>query len=142
MGCLAVVGTVMNWAKQNGHDKAEIIWIFEKGDQDQSDLRKHWNIAYPDGAVEPIFLKKADRCPGQDICKRIRPFEAADFIAYENLKAHKLLDKSDDDLYLDQLRRPMQRMKESLAGADKWAFFGAERIGRICCNWEIPARRS
>ena len=67
----------------------DVAWIFEKGDQDQNDLRKNWLMVYPDSSVDPIFrMKKEEISKG---CFRYtRPFEAADLIAYEHLHAHSV----------------------------------------------------
>jgi hypothetical protein len=90
--------------------------------------------------VKPIFLKKNDNYPDPNISKRQRPFEAADFVAYENLKVHRLLDESGEEpIYEEQLRKPMQRMK-NLPGAETWAYFGSEALERICKLNRIPAR--
>lgn len=138
MGCLGCAGRVVAWAENNNHAKDELIWIFEKGDQDQDDLKRRWKIAYPDAAVEPIFLKKRDRYLSSEE-RRIRPFEAADLIAYENLRAHKQLRDAGSDIYFDELRRPMQRMC-NWPGAANWGYFGEPELLSACASWGIPAR--
>jgi hypothetical protein len=139
MGCLACASHVAVWAKANDHPKNEIAWFFEKGDQDQDDLRKHWDIAYPDAAVEPVFLKKVDEHLG-DKPRRIRPFEAADLIGYENLHAHRILGKSaNKKIPYFELRKPKQRMSKAM-GADRWGYLSETEMLRACPKWGIPAR--
>lgn len=140
MGCLSVAGRIFHWGSESGLSRSDFVWLFEKGDADQSDLRKSWEIAYPDMAVEPIFLKKMDRYPDPNVCKRQRPFEAADFVAYENLKAHALLEvRGDEPLFEHELRRPLQRMK-AWPGAEHWGYFGSDGIARVCDRFGIPKR--
>ncbi|MGB8478765.1 MAG: hypothetical protein WCE63_07980 [Acidobacteriaceae bacterium] len=140
LGCLAVVGRVFGWGKERNLSPADFVWLFEKGDLDQGDLRKHWGEVCPDSSVEPIFLKKKDKFPDTGVCKRQRPFEAADLVAYENLKAHRLLDeRGDEPVFEDELRRPLQRMKR-WPGAPEWGYFGSEGIARVCDRYAIAAR--
>jgi hypothetical protein len=111
----------------------------KRGDQDQNDLRKHWNIAYPDAAIKPIFLKKVDKYLSEK-SRRIRPFEAADLIGYENLLTHKRLDKlGRDTIPFEDLRKPMQRLSR-MPGADKWGYFSKLEMLSTCQKWSIPAR--
>jgi hypothetical protein len=138
MGCLGCASRVRTWTNLQGHDKNDSIWIFEKGDRDQSDLRKHWDIAYPDAAVKPIFLKKNDKYLA-DECRRIRPFEAADLIGYENLHAHRLIERRQGEQVFEDLRKPMQRMFR-MAGADKWGYFSEQEMLSACVDWKIPVR--
>lgn len=140
MACLSIAGRIFNWGEGREILRSDFIWLFEKGDTDQSDLRQCWGKAFPGMAVEPIFLQKKDSYPDTGICKRQRPFEAADFIAYENLKAHRLFDeRAGEPVYEDELRKPLQRMK-GLPGAQDWGYFDAEGISRICAKFDIPRR--
>jgi hypothetical protein len=139
MGCFAVAGRVFAWGKECELSRTDFVWLFEKGDADQHDLRKHWEEAYP-GSQDSIFLKKCDAYPDLSISKRQRPFEAADFVAYENLKAHKLLEeRGDEPVYEEDLRKPLQRMK-GWPGALDWGHFGREGIIRVCEKYGIPLR--
>ncbi len=138
MGCMGCASRVTRWAKTQGIDKRDLIWIYERGDQDQNDLRKHWDIAYPDGAVDPIFLKKKDAYLS-DAPRYIRPFEAADLIGYENLHAHRLIRRKQGNQVFSDLRRPMQRLMK-MNGADEWGYFGEADIQRACAEWGIPLR--
>jgi hypothetical protein len=140
LGCFAIAGRVFRWGNDQGLSHDDFIWLFEKGDEDQNDLRASWDKAYPDALVELLFLKKNDRYPNPEVCKRQRPFEAADLVAYENLKVHKLLDeRADIPVFEDELRKPLQRMK-AWPGALEWGFFGEEGIARICEKYRIPKR--
>lgn len=138
MGCLGCASRVVGWTESQGHNKNDLIWIFEKGDKDQNDLRKHWDIAYPDAMVEPIFLKKKDNQSGEDI-RPIRPFEAADLIAYENLHAHRLIQKKQGAQVFEDLRKPMQRMF-GLPGARQWGYFSEQEMQAACSSWGIALR--
>jgi hypothetical protein len=140
MGCLTCASAVVVEGKSRGWNKNDLIWVIEKGDEDQGDLRKHWDIAYPDQAVSPIFLKKRDKYPDQKECRPIRPFEAADLLAYEHLQVHRLLDRRQgSDVFEDELRRPMQRMK-NWPSVREWKVCDHEAIERLCATFRIPAR--
>jgi len=139
MGCLGCASRIVDWAKKEQHSKNDLAWVFEKGDRDQNDLRKHWNIAYPEATVDPIFLSKSDKHPGHDAVRSIRPFEAADFIAYENLQAHRLIEKKQGSQIFEDLRVPMQKMFE-FPGADKWGYLSGREMLSMCSEWGIPSR--
>jgi hypothetical protein len=119
-------------------DERKIYRTLLKGDIDQNDLRKHWDIAYPNGTVDLIFLKKKDKYP-IDECRPIRPFEAADLIGYENLHAYRLLESKQDSVTFSDLRKPMQRMF-GLRGADSWGYFGEQELLSACSTWGILPR--
>jgi hypothetical protein len=135
MGCAA---RVVAWAKEQEHDKNDLIWIFEKGDRDQNDLRRHWDIAYPDGAVEPIFLRKKDIYEKREE-RSIRPFEAADLIGYENLHTYRLLRSKGGTQIFSDLRKPMRRLLK-LKGANLWGYLSEEEILLTCSEWNILPR--
>lgn len=140
IGSLTCASRIVLWAEERGHHKDDLIWVFEKDDQDQSDLRKHWDVAYPEANVSPIFCKKKDTYPDKNKCSHIRPFEAADLIAYENLQVHRLLgEKQGETIYMDELRRPMQRMK-SWPGAEFWSVHDYDSLETLCGHWNIQAR--
>jgi hypothetical protein len=140
MGCLTCSSSIVNWAQREGHDKNELIWVFEKGDQDQNDLRKRWDIAYPEANVSPLFYKKRAAYPDKNKCKPIRPFEAADLIAFENLQVHRLLlERLGEELYGDELRRPMQRMMK-WESAQEWMVHDLDSIEKLCLKWRVPVR--
>jgi hypothetical protein len=129
------IGQISIWAKSQGIKEADILWVFEKGDTDQEDMRKKWDME----GMEPMFYKKRDRYPDPDNCKPIRPFEAADLIAYENLKVHKELQKFPGGLAFDEIRKPMQRMV-SLPGCKEWGFFNERDLRSVCAERKIPNR--
>ena len=148
MGCLGCAGHVVIWGRQQGHNKNDFTWLFEKGDQDQGDLRKNWSIVYPDSAVEPVFLKKCDQYLS-DKPRRIRPFEAADLVGYENLLSHKKLSSAElaspllnaelPVIPFEELRKPMQRLFD-LPGGDKWGYISEREILKYCEKYKIPTR--
>lgn len=140
LACLNCASSIVPWAKQNGHDRDELIWVFEKGDEDQNDLRKRWDIAYPNANVSPTFCKKKDFYPDKTTCRYIRPFEAADLIAYEHQQVHRLLEKKQGaDLYEDELRRPLQRMNKWNSAKD-WKVCDIESLKKLCDLWHIEPR--
>jgi hypothetical protein len=137
-GCLLCAAAINVWGRKNGID--DFIWVIEKGDQDQSDLRRRWEIAYPNETVEPIFVKKRDRYPDPKVCRPIRPLEAADLLAYEHLKVHKLLDsKQGEELFEDELRGPMLRMKNWESLRD-WRIIDTKSLLVLCEHFQIPER--
>jgi hypothetical protein len=140
LGSLTCASRIVMWAVEQGHDIDDLIWVFEKGDQDQSDLRKHWDLVYPDANVSPIFCKKRDIYPDKDKCRHIRPFEVADLIAYEHLQVHRLLDKKQGEvLYVDQLRRPIQRMRNWPSAKD-WHTHDVASLENLCSHWNVQPR--
>jgi hypothetical protein len=138
LGCMSCAARIMPWAAKQQHDKNDLIWIFEKGDQDQNDLRKHWDVAYPDQSVEPIFLKKRD-VYGSREPRPVRPFEAADLIGYENLLAHRLLAEKMGTQVFSDLRIPMRRLSK-VSGGHLWGYLGEEEILSACAISNIPLR--
>ncbi len=103
------VGAIARWARESAHHPAGIAYIFEKGDVDQSDVGRCWDSEFPEARLSPIFLRKGDYHPDPRVCAPIRPFEAADLIAYENLKGNLQIESSPGDVYQDQLRRLMKK---------------------------------
>jgi len=138
MGCLGCSSRIKLWSNSTGVDWNDFIWLYEKGDQDQNDLRLHWDIAYPDSDNEPIFKWKKDKHLS-DECKRIRPFEAADLLGYENLHAYRLMERKQGEQVFEDLRKPMQRMF-GMIGADKWGYFSEKEMLSACERWGIPRR--
>ncbi len=134
LGCLSCASRIVPWCDAQQHDKNKMAWIFEKGDLDQHDLRKRWEIAYPDNDVEPIFLRKKT-----DSGERIRPFEAADLIGYENLLAHRLMERKAGTQIFEDLRKPMQRLSK-IKGAELWGYLGEAEMLSLCSTSNIPLR--
>ena len=140
LGTLTCASRIIQWAAKQGHLLDDLIWVFERGDQDQSDLRKHWDLVYPDANISPIFCKKRDIYPDRSKSRHIRPFEAADLIAYEHLQVHRLLEKKQGDVvYVDELRRPLQRMK-NWPSAQEWHTYDSDSLEKLCSLWKVPAR--
>jgi hypothetical protein len=131
---------IVPWAEKSGYRREEIVYVFEKDDEDQKDLRRYWGRAYPELLVEPIFKKKVDCYPHPDVKARIRPFEVADFIAYENLKANIALNERGGWMEFDDLRKPIQRMRK-LPGAEDWCFAEANGL-EVFCHHSLVELRS
>jgi hypothetical protein len=140
IGCLTCASSIVLWAEKHGHHMDDLIWVFEKGDQDQGDLRKRWDIAYPDASVSPIFCKKKDTYPDRSRCRHIRPFEAADLIAYEHLQVYRQLEvKQGETLYVDELRRPLQRIR-NWPSVKEWWVHNHSSLDGLCGKFNVPVR--
>ena len=135
------VGAVGPWARSASYDPNAIAYIFEKGDTDQSDLQRCWEKESPDMQISPVFFKKRDKHPNPAVCAAIRPFEAADLIAYENHRANiKLEGKEAETVYLDELRKPLQMLLMNLPGAKEWLYSRTEEIEKVCLSYEVKER--
>lgn len=135
------VGAVTTWARASAYDPDEISYLFEKGDADQGDVTRCWDSRFPDSRLRPIFLKKRDKHPDPQVCVPIRPFEAADLVAYENLKGNLQIENSPGDVFFDQLRKPLQRLLD-LPGAKKdWRYSGVKEIEDVCIKYNVSERR-
>jgi hypothetical protein len=140
LGALTCVSAVVHWAVDNDISNEQFLWIFEKGDEDQNDLEKCWNIARISGLSDPIFLRKVDEYPKGNARRRIHPFEAANLIAYENLLIHRLLDEKQDGIaYEDELTEVMQRMK-NWKDAQIWKMCNTDNLANMCEKWQVPRR--
>ena len=47
MARLTCAAEIVKWVENSGQDRGSIIYVFEKGDIDQSDLRAKWEKLYP-----------------------------------------------------------------------------------------------
>jgi hypothetical protein len=138
LGCIGCAGQVSIWSREANINWNQIVWVFEKGDQDQNDLRKNWNTMYPDSSVDPIFRSKREKVSDTEF-RYVHPFEAADFIAYEHLLAHRLIDRMNSDVAFAQLRKSMQRMR-CLPGANRWGYYYQAEIESLCRRWRLEER--
>jgi hypothetical protein len=142
LACLTCASAILRHIDDDapGYRREDIVYFFEKGDTDQNELREEWKHSIGSLRVEPIFLEKCDSYPSGSPRKRIRQFEAGDLIAYENLKANnKIIESEGGDVFFDELRKPMQRMK-GLPGAEGWLFCNYANLEDICQRWQIPLR--
>jgi hypothetical protein len=142
LAALTCSQAIIEWSERNDINRNDIAYIFEKGDNDQDDLRKTWTRQYPHIRVDPIFLRKCDVVPGSATPNkvRIRPFEAGDFVAYENLRGNqKFMDAGDETVYFDELRKPLQRMRK-LPGSDNWRYLDKPTLEKLCRDWNVPRR--
>jgi hypothetical protein len=139
LGASTCVSSILRWARASQLDAGGIAYIFEEGDTDQSDVSRCWRALFAEYNVSPIFLKKVDRFPGSEISAPIRPFEAADLVAYENLKANKSVENNRGTLPFEKLRRPMQRMSK-LPGAAEWRLFDLRDLAATCEAYLVPRR--
>jgi hypothetical protein len=137
LASLTCASGIIMWAEANGHSREDITYVFEHGDTDQADLRRCWNTSNPTLRSALLVKKKIDAYPDPEIVGPIRPFEAADLIAYEIHKAHISLQDGGGHLFFDQLRRPMQRMA-GLPGAQQWRIADLNTLDKICSRAKIP----
>jgi hypothetical protein len=133
------VGSIIPWARNSAYAPNEIEYIFEKGDADQNDVSRCWDSQFSDYSLSPIFLKKTDKHPGSQVSAPIRPFEAADLIAYENLKGNLKIENQ-DRVYFDELRKPLQKLL-GLPGAKEWKYSGLREMEAVCLTYGVPERR-
>lgn len=139
IGASTCVAGIIDWATEPPRGAGAIAYIFEKGDSDQNDVNRCWRALFPERSLSPISLKKIDKLPSSEICAPIRPFEAADFIAYESLRANKALVESGGSMFFDELRAPMQRMRK-LPGAEQWRLFNLKDLEATCEAYGIQKR--
>lgn len=111
----------------------------DQRDSEPVENRLFWDTQFPEYEISPVFFKKRDRHPDSTACVPIRPFEAADLIAYENYRAN--ISAEDGNVYLDQLRGSFLRM-EDLPGAQGWGFARGAELEEICRLWRVPIRAS
>lgn len=130
---------IIPWTTQTQRALGDIVYIFEKGDADQEDVRRCWDSQFPSYGISPIFRNKKDRQPGSEVSAPIRPLEAADLVAYENFKVNSTLEKHDEDIFFDELRRPLQRLFQ-LPGAKDWQRAGLDVLAELCSRWKVPER--
>lgn len=131
---------IAEWAAAAGYGRGVVDYLFEKGDNDQDNLRACWTNLIPAFNAEPMLLKKLDSYPTGYSPGRIRAFEAADLIAYENLKANMKIMEGGGSAFMHELRKPVQRMR-NLPGSDKWrAIDKTDNLQRVCQMWNIPPR--
>jgi hypothetical protein len=134
------VGAIGPWARGASYDPDAIAYVFEKGDIDQSDLPRCWESQFPHMRIKPVFFKKSDKYPDPTI-RPIRPFEAADLIAYENHKANiQLEDRQEGTVDLNELRYPLQMLLQRLPGAKQWRYSRASNIEKACSRYHVGLR--
>jgi hypothetical protein len=133
------VSAIIPWTRMARCNPREIGYIFEKGDPDQADVQRCWEELYPDAGIRPLFLRKVDRLPSSEDLAPIRPFEAADLVAYENHKANIRIEGRGGTLFLDELRKPMQRLFH-LPGAKEWRYSNVGDLEKVCMDFRVSVR--
>jgi len=68
-----------------------------------------------------------------------RPFEAADLIAYENLKANQTVEKNGGEAFVEDLRKPFQRLSKH-SGGSNWRLFDLADLESTCKHFGVPER--
>jgi hypothetical protein len=95
--CICAVscgGHIREWIHSQGQNENSLVTVFEHGDADQKGLESFWRQHYPDQYLGPIIKQKQDTYPDPDKLMRIRPFEAADYVAYEAFRISKQVFKT------------------------------------------------
>lgn len=103
-GC-SCIQKVQNWALGNKFELSEMVYVFEDGDADKSNL---FQAAEHDLGVHPIFMKK----------EQSSAFQAADLLAYEHLKAVLKVVPASGVYALEELRQPLQKLTAIPHGID------------------------
>lgn len=115
------------WSKQFGYDFQQFDFIFERGDEGQTDLAR---LASKVFSVDPIFKPKEHNVA----------FQAADLIAYEHYKAHvKLLPEPDGTMGIEDFRIPFQSLV-SVPGSAEWSYVDRGNILGDCAKHAVPLR--
>jgi len=130
---------IIPWAKHKRQEPRDIVYIFEKGDVDQDDVRRCWDSQFLSYGISPIFLKKEDKLPASEACAPIRPFEAADLITYENFKANMTIEGRPEEIFFNALRKPLQRLYQ-LPGAKEWQRFELGELEAVCSRYNVSER--
>jgi hypothetical protein len=138
MAALTCAGRIISWAESVGHNRNEIIYVFEHGDADQGDLRRLWDVAYPHQEVQPLIKKKTDVNPDAT-SRRIRAFEAADLLAYEFHKSTLAVRQKGGEIYFDEQRKPAQRLS-ALPGYQTWGLVEEHQMYQLCDLCNVPNR--
>jgi len=134
--CLSLL---LNWAKNGGFAANELSYIFEKGDNDQSDLARCCTSLFASHNITPGFLKKTDIRLPSEIPAPIRQFEAADLIAYESRKANMIVEENSGSAFLDEIRKPALRLSQLPGGSD-WMTFDSADLVKTCNEFGVPRR--
>lgn len=138
VGCVEMVRP---WADSINHPARDIEYVFEKGDTDQSDFRRVWPKKFPT-YEEPIFRKKRDAESPSSIVKPIRPFEAADLIAYEYLRANATIEDAEsrgERPSWAAMRKAFPRLMQ-LPGARTWRYFSPGDLAATCHTFSVQSR--
>jgi hypothetical protein len=135
----SAVTSIMHWASAENRDSNQFAYLVEKGDNDQEDVNRCWRRDFPNTRISPIFLEKCDILPGSETWEPIRPFEACDLIAYENLKGNIAIEQAGGEISIDRLRQPLQRMQR-LPGASDWLTAHASELEKVCDLYCVAVR--
>lgn len=85
------------------------------------------------------MCKKADDYPKVQWIRPIRPFEAADLIAYEYFRINSRLANGDGRAFIDELRKPAQRLIK-LNGSETWGIVERHQMAQLCELCKVPRR--
>ena len=123
------IAKLHRWADGHNINTKDIAVVFEDGDRDKGDLRRFVKERY---GVTVSFLKK----------ERSVAFQAADLLAYENLKANRLiLERGNSGVYEGELRRSLAELsKIPGARSQDWGIYSAEEIMKFCSAYEVQLR--
>lgn len=124
-----VVHKVEEWAKEWHIEEKYIKYVFEDGDCDRGDFIHRMKC---DKKSAPIFLRKDEACA----------FQAADLLAFENLKAHMGISGGRVQEYSD-LRFPLRELSKVPSGkeASDWGVFTKESLEKFCVDVSVPRKK-
>lgn len=105
----------------------DVDYIFKPGDADAGELRR---VLVKDNQPAPIFAQGKSSVPGT---VGVTPLQAADFAAYEVLKAHRL----GENLPLYRCRRSILELAKVLAW---WGSYTESDLKALCERVQVPPR--
>jgi uncharacterized protein DUF3800 len=116
------------WMRKR-HPDDGMLYVFEKGDDDQGELQRIFKKYFSNMPVEPLFVEKS-----ADVGT---PLQAADFIAYEHAKA-----------FNDFLKSGKTRARESAVPQMPYSheqsirFMDTGMLGMLVRDLRVPRRRT
>ena len=124
------------------HINEPIVFYVEKGDNQQSDFRRYLTervIWEDDYIAEPIFLPKKQRTSDGTIY-HVVPFQACDFVAYEQAKALTDLIVHRKTQVRQSLRNALPAIEDIPDGRTYWRLMEGGSFENAMINFQVPKR--
>lgn len=141
MAVMGAIATTVEWRDRSGIDES-LQFFIEKGDNEQGDFRRFMSdrIKWEEDYIPlPTFMAKSSVDPDGRI-RRVLPFQAADFIAYEHAKAwtdYMVHRKTQVRKSLQQVLKPIEDVP---SGRTFWVLMLKSSFGKAMKNFKIPRR--
>ena len=119
------VAKVTEWAKAQRGFQQPFEFVSEHGDEGMGLLT---DILYRHGHPLPIFKPKTPSPEHPEVYPPFTPLQAADFIAYEHLKALKQVDAG---AHWEDLRQPLKILAEI---PQEWGLYTEENLAEFVKN--------